>query len=59
MLFETVRPQFLAERRAATTEPPLLRAVLDRCGQNRAAAAQMLGLHRTTLRQKLRKYGIE
>ena len=28
-------------------------------GSNRAAAAQMLGIHRATLRQKLRKYGIE
>ena len=41
------------------TEPPILRAVLDQCGQNRAAAAQLLGIHRATLRQKLRRYGIE
>lgn len=40
-------------------EPPLLRAVLDRCGNNRAAAAQLLGIHRTTFRQKLRRYGID
>jgi DNA-binding NtrC family response regulator len=39
-------------------EPPLLQAVLRQCGQNRAAAAEMLGIHRATLRQKLRKYGI-
>ena len=36
-----------------------LRAVLEQCRGNRAAAAQMLGIHRATLRQKLRKYGIE
>jgi DNA-binding NtrC family response regulator len=41
------------------TEPPILRAVLEKCGRNRAAAAQILGIHRATLRQKLRKYGIE
>ncbi len=40
-------------------EPPLLRAALEECRGNRAAAAQILGIHRATLRQKLRKYGIE
>jgi DNA-binding NtrC family response regulator len=40
-------------------EPPLLRAALVECAGNRAAAAQILGIHRATLRQKLRKYGIE
>jgi two-component system nitrogen regulation response regulator GlnG len=39
-------------------EPPLLEAVLTACGRNRAAAASALGIHRATLRQKLRKYGI-
>jgi DNA-binding protein Fis len=37
----------------------VLRAVLEECANNRAAAAQILGIHRATLRQKLRKYGIE
>lgn len=41
------------------TEPPLLRTVLRHHQGNRAAAAQALGIHRATLRQKLRKYGIE
>ena len=49
----------LYERFLAFAEPPLLRAVLEECGNNRAAAAQILGIHRATLRQKLRKYGIE
>jgi DNA-binding NtrC family response regulator len=46
--------RFLAE-----VEPPLLRAVLDQCGGNRAAAAQKLGIDRATLRLKLRRYGME
>jgi DNA-binding NtrC family response regulator len=41
------------------TEPPLLRAVLAACRGNRAQAAQVLGIHRATLRQKLNKYGID
>jgi two-component system nitrogen regulation response regulator GlnG len=40
-------------------EPPLLRVALEHCKGNRAAAAQMLGIHRATLRQRLRGYGIE
>jgi DNA-binding NtrC family response regulator len=40
-------------------EPPVLRALLEECGHNRAAAAQILGIHRATLRQKLLKYGID
>ncbi len=49
----------LYERFLDLAEPPLLKAVLDRCGGNRAAAAQLLGIHRATLRQKLRRHGIE
>jgi two-component system nitrogen regulation response regulator GlnG len=48
----------LYDRFLELVEPPLLRAVLEQCGGNRAAAAQRLGIHRATLRQKLRKYGI-
>jgi two-component system nitrogen regulation response regulator GlnG len=39
-------------------EPPLLEAILNRCDHNRAAAAELLGVHRATLRQKLRRYGL-
>lgn len=39
-------------------EPPLLETVLAHCGQNRAAAAELLGMHRATLRRKLRDHGI-
>lgn len=49
----------LYERFLDLVETPLLRAVLEQCRGNRAAAAMMLGIHRATLRQKLRKYGIE
>jgi DNA-binding NtrC family response regulator len=40
-------------------EPPVLRAALSQCQGNRAAGAQLLGMHRATLRQKLRKYRME
>lgn len=48
----------LYERLLELVEPPFLKAALDRCGQNRAATAQSLGLNRATLRDKLRRYGI-
>ena len=44
------------ERFLNLVEPPLLQAVLERCQGNRALAAQWLGIHRATLRQKMRKY---
>ncbi|HID23692.1 MAG TPA: sigma-54-dependent Fis family transcriptional regulator [Planctomycetaceae bacterium] len=40
-------------------EPPLLEAALKLCAGNLAAAARLLGIHRATLRHKLRRYGIE
>jgi DNA-binding NtrC family response regulator len=40
--------QFLAE-----TEPTLLNAALSRTGNNRLAAANLLGIHRATLRKKM------
>ncbi len=48
----------LHERLLELAEPPVLQTVLELCLQNRVAAAQMLGIHRATLRQKLQKYGI-
>lgn len=48
----------LYERFLQLVEPPLLEAVLEQCGGNRAAAAQLLGLHRATLRQKMRRHGL-
>ena len=48
----------LYERFLELTEPHVLRAALGACLNNRAQAAQVLGIHRATLRQKLNKYGI-
>jgi DNA-binding NtrC family response regulator len=42
-----------------TVEPTLLTAALNHCHGNRAAAARLLGLHRATLRQKLRSHGLD
>lgn len=49
----------LYERFLELVEPPILRAVLGQCRGNRASAALVLGIHRATLRQKLRKFGID
>ncbi len=43
----------------AVVEPPLIRSVLEHYKGNRAAAAVQLGLHRSTLRQKMRRYDME
>ncbi len=40
-------------------EPTLLRLVLQHTAGNRAKAAELLGIHRGTLREKLRGYGLE
>jgi len=40
----------------AETEPVLLEESLEQCGGNRAATARMLGIHRATLREKLKRY---
>ena len=45
---ENLYQQFLDE-----AEPPLLSAVLERTAHNRVAAANLLGIHRATLRKKL------
>ena len=55
---EPIEP-LLYERFLELVEPPLLRAMLEQSRGNRAVAAERLGIHRATLRQKLRKYGIE
>ena len=49
----------LYEALLAIVEPPLLQSALEHSGQNRAAAAALLGLHRETLRNKLRAHGLD
>jgi Fis family transcriptional regulator, factor for inversion stimulation protein len=39
-------------------EIPLFAEVLKHCDGNHSRAATMLGIHRATLRKKLREYGI-
>ena len=39
-------------------EIPLFVEVLRHCEDNQSRAADMLGIHRATLRKKLREYGI-
>jgi two-component system nitrogen regulation response regulator GlnG len=54
-----VEPAALYEKFLRLVEPPLLEALLKKCGGNKAACAQVLGIHRSTLRQKLRRYEME
>jgi len=39
-------------------EIPLFAEVLNHCDGNHSRAAAMLGIHRATLRKKLREYGL-
>jgi two-component system nitrogen regulation response regulator GlnG len=47
------------ERFLELAEPPIIQATYDHSGHNGAAAAQLLGIHRATLRQKLKRYSID
>ena len=40
-------------------EPPLLDAVMKFANNNQSKAARILGMNRTTLRTKLKKYNIK
>ncbi|TWU18935.1 sigma-54-dependent transcriptional regulator [Allorhodopirellula heiligendammensis] len=51
---ETLHADFLT-----ASEPALLRVMLQHTGGNRAKAAEMLGIHRGTLRDRLRAYRID
>jgi len=58
-LAESASQAGLYERFLSTVEPPLFQAVLEAVQGNRSAAAEVLGIHRATLRQRLRQYGME
>lgn len=49
----------LYDQLLAEVEPALLEEAMKYCKDNRVAAAQRLGIHRATLRQKLRRYGLD
>ena len=42
----------------ATTEKEAIRCALHECGHNKARAARMLGIHRTQLYKKMRKFNL-
>ncbi len=56
---EQIQEQGLFDRFLAEVEPTLLREVLASTGGNRVAAATSLGIHRATLREKLRRYDMD
>lgn len=49
----------LYERFLQVFEPPILTSALSAARGNRKSAADLLGLHRETLRKRLRKHGID
>jgi two-component system nitrogen regulation response regulator GlnG len=49
---------FLHDQFLGIAERALIQAMLEECGGNRAAVASRLGIHRTTLRQKMKRYGL-
>lgn len=49
----------LHDRLVRAVEVPLLRAVYTLEGGNQVRMARLLGLHRTTLREKLRRHGLD
>jgi len=46
------------ERVVAVAEEALIREALERTGGNQVQAAQLLGMHRSTLRKKMKDYHI-
>jgi DNA-binding NtrC family response regulator len=54
----TPSSEFLHDQFLAIAERALIQAMLEQCGGNRAAVASRLGMHRTTLRQKMKRYGL-
>lgn len=51
-------PDNLHERIMREVEAPLIRTVLEHTGGNQSHAAAILGMTRSTLRNRIRRYGI-
>lgn len=52
-------PDKLHELIIREAERPLIETVLEHTGGNQSRAAEMLGITRTTLRNRIRRYGLE
>jgi Fis family transcriptional regulator, factor for inversion stimulation protein len=55
---EGARPSHLYDLVISQVEEPLLKVVLDYADGNQSRAAGILGIHRATLRKKLRQHGL-
>lgn len=51
-------PTNLHERIITEVEGPLIRTVLEHTGGNQSRAAAILGMTRSTLRNRIRRYGL-
>lgn len=51
-------PDNLHERIVREVEVPLIRTVLEHTGGNQSRAAEILGMTRSTLRNRIRRYGL-
>ena len=54
----SAQPQAVYRMILDEVEPAMIRAVLEHAGGNQSRAAAILGITRTTLRQRLRQYGL-
>ncbi|MEW6521689.1 MAG: sigma-54 dependent transcriptional regulator [Thermodesulfobacteriota bacterium] len=52
------KPPLLMEHMVAILEKTVIAEALKTCGGNQVHAAQLLGIHRSTLRQKMKNYGL-
>jgi Fis family transcriptional regulator len=52
-------PDNLYQVMMAEIERPLLRTVLDHTGGNQSRAAEILGITRATLRNRIQRYGLD
>ncbi|MFM8328087.1 MAG: helix-turn-helix domain-containing protein, partial [Pirellulaceae bacterium] len=56
-IHSTTQEGFLYEECIALVEEALIEQMMQEMGGNRAAVAQRLGIHRSTLRQKMKRFG--